>query len=732
TIFAALVIAIICAPTASAQATAAAITIISGNGQMPCPTCDRTNYREFYPLVVKVTDSSGAPIAGKTVNWQITFATGATPFIDPSSVTNSNGIAYAHYFQGFQAGVFGTAYLQSTVLATADGVSTTFYETQALTSNSAGGTNLQLVASRLDSPTDGDLGKSLGTGPAGSSGPVPVRVHVDSGGVGVPNISVRLLNDDPTSKPSAVCATQPGADPGSVLTDANGDATCTPVFGPIPNNSGLPFSTVSVLVGGVDPVEFDQTLVDKPLPTALAFAQYAGIRFVVTPVTAGLVKISSGNNQVLNPGQASSPLVVQVTDATGAVSVSNASVTWSVSPAAGATLSTTSSTTNSSGLAQTTLTLSPAASGQYSVKAALTASPSIFTTFLVSTNVQVSSLAKVVGDTQTAPANQTFGSPLVVQVNGNNGQPLSGVSVGFTITGPGSLSASSAVTDGSGRAQVTVKAGASAGAISVVASVGNVSQTFTLTVVPPGPTLTSGSFVNAGGLGSAISPCSLVTAIAGGLAAGLNGLVLQSNSFGPWATTLAGDTVTVNNVAAPIYSVGTVNGVEQITFQLPCETPTGNATVAINVSGGTASATVSVTGAAPGIFETVMSDNVKRAVAIRPDGTFISLANPARKGEVVRVLVTGMGPTTPTVGTGALPVPGSDALVGGQVIVGVNNAGARVVTSRLSPNLIGVYEVAFQVPSDAPAGNDIVLSVAVNAPGDGQTRFSNGSKIPIQ
>jgi len=100
---------------------------------------------------------------------------------------------------------------------------------------------------------------------------------------------------------------------------------------------------------------------------------------------------------------------------------------------------------------------------------------------------------------------------------------------------------------------------------------------------------------------------------------------------------------------------------------------------------------------------------------------------------VIRVLTTGMGPTVPTVGTGALPVPGADALVAGQVIVGVNNAGARVVTSRLSPNLIGVYEIAFQVPSDAPTGNDVVLSVAVNAPNDGnQTRFSNGSKLPIQ
>ena len=83
-------------------------------------------------------------------------------------------------------------------------------------------------------------------------------------------------------------------------------------------------------------------------------------------------------------------------------------------------------------------------------------------------------------------------------------------------------------------------------------------------------------------------------------------------------------------------------------------------------------------------------------------------------------------------GTGSLPVPGADALVAGQVIVGVNNAGAAWSLLALSPNLIGVAEVAFQVPADAPTGNDVVLSVAVNAPADSQTRFSNGSKLPIQ
>jgi uncharacterized protein (TIGR03437 family) len=238
--------------------------------------------------------------------------------------------------------------------------------------------------------------------------------------------------------------------------------------------------------------------------------------------------------------------------------------------------------------------------------------------------------------------------------------------------------------------------------------------------------------VNAAGRGPGLSPCSLATVVATGLAPGIQGLVLQSNAFGPWNTSLAGDTVTVSNVAAPISSVGTVSGQEQLTFQVPCEATPGTVPVTILVNGGSGTANITLTAASPGIFETLMSDKVSRAVVVRPDGSFVTLANPARRGEIDRVYVSGMGSTTPSVSTGALPLPGSDALVSGAVIVGINNAGTRVVTARLSPNLIGVYEVAFQVPTDAPTGNDVVLSVAVNAPGDNQTRFSNGSRLPIQ
>ena len=71
TLLTAFVIAILLlTPAASAQPVAANITVVSGNGQMICPSCGYGHtVAPFYPMVVKVTDASGKPIANKTVNW---------------------------------------------------------------------------------------------------------------------------------------------------------------------------------------------------------------------------------------------------------------------------------------------------------------------------------------------------------------------------------------------------------------------------------------------------------------------------------------------------------------------------------------------------------------------------------------------------------------------------------------------------------------------------------------
>ncbi len=60
-----------------------------------------------------------------------------------------------------------------------------------------------------------------------------------------------------------------------------------------------------------------------------------------------------------------------------------------------------------------------------------------------------------------------------------------------------------------------------------------------------------------------------------------------NSMLGPLPFTLAGDSVKFNNISAPIFSVSNVNGVQQITVQVPFElTGSTSASVTITVAGG--------------------------------------------------------------------------------------------------------------------------------------------------
>jgi uncharacterized protein (TIGR03437 family) len=710
---------------ASAQ-TAANITVQSGNGQIICETCSTSIFRFFLPMVVRVTDASGQPIGNKTVNWNISSAQGPLPFLNFGSTTQTdgNGITSNIITQTSQAGSFAQTFLQTTVVASADSASATFTETQGLsllTNN-----QLQFINAILTSPQQG----TTLTGTANATGTSPVLVHVDAFGAPIQGASVRLLNaNDPATSASAACQTAPGADIGSVLTDAFGNASCTPIFGSIAGQGNI-----TVLVGGVDATPNSGTTVP------IGYFQSFIIPIVTTPAVPGSISITAGNGQSANPGKTlASPLTVRVADAAGANGISGATLTWTVSPAGAATVNPVTSTTDAQGLASTSVTLSGSAVGQVSVKAALTgANANIFTTFNVNVviNVTVGSIQKVSGDNQISLVGSTFSQPLVVQVNPSLGAP-SNIPVSFSVSGPGTiggLTFTSINTDTSGRAQVTVTAGSTVGTVTVTASAGGFSQSFNLTVIPQGPTLTASSFFNAAGLKQgSMSPCSLVTIVASGVAPGVQGTLNPPSLFGQLPLSLGPDKVTFNSIPAPILRVSNSGGQEQVTVQVPCEVSPGSSVpVTVNAAGGSSTVNVSIQPASPGIFETVMSDGVSRAVMVRPDGSFVSLENPARRGEVIRVYVTGLGPAAPPVGTNAIAIPGTDSLVLGLLIVGVNNSGARVVSARVAPTQIGIYEVTFQVDPTTPVGNNLVLSVGIN-PADGSpTQFSNGSKIPVQ
>ena len=80
------------AGAASAQ-TPANLTIVSGNGQLICQ-CAYGGYAQYFfsPMVVKVTDTAGAPISGATVNWSIISGGYGGTFVSTQTTTDFNGM----------------------------------------------------------------------------------------------------------------------------------------------------------------------------------------------------------------------------------------------------------------------------------------------------------------------------------------------------------------------------------------------------------------------------------------------------------------------------------------------------------------------------------------------------------------------------------------------------------------------------------------------------------------
>jgi 5-hydroxyisourate hydrolase-like protein (transthyretin family) len=98
---------------------------------------------------------------------------------------------------------------------------------------------------------------------------------------------------------------------------------------------------------------------------------------------------------------------------------------------------------------------------------------------------RVANLRAVSGNAQVAKVNSRLPAS-VVQVNDQYGDPMPGVSVTFSASGDGSLSATSATTDANGQASTTLRLGSTPGTYTVTAKATDttLSQTFTAEATP--------------------------------------------------------------------------------------------------------------------------------------------------------------------------------------------------------------------------------------------------------
>jgi uncharacterized protein (TIGR03437 family) len=780
-VFAALLAVMVFSQAGLAQ-TAANISVVQGNGQMICDGCPTTALPFFDPLIVKVTDASGNPVSNAQVTWSVisttaqfggsvanaTTVTGSTSgssAVDCNFYNTSAPQKIGETCNVFTEGSPATpqvGYIATTIRASIpNGQSVAFTLTQSpnLVNNAS---DLSYITAQIAVDSQVQAGAVL-SGQVGTVSTTPIKIVVRTlGNTFISGVSIRLIPQDANQGGAAIaCQTPVGsaADPGSVLTGGDGTALCYPMF-TAPGSATMNFF---ILVGGVASLvnpnsanSYNQG-VGQPAGTF----EFGPFGATATPNNPSFLQVFSGNNQTANAGTAlGQPLIVQVLDS-NRNPLQGITVNWTVTPPNAATATPATGTSDSNGKVSTNVTLTSSATGNVQVTATV---GSLTQNFSITVTVPIpplSSLTTVSGNSQSGVEGMAFSAPLVVMASTSAGA-ASGVPVQFAITsGSGSLSASGGSatqsvvvpTGSNGQASVTATAGSTAGTLTVTASVSGFSQTqtFSLTVLPPPPPISGSSFLNGAGFfptsgtqQTALSPCGVATLVVGSpLAPSAYPIVpnmyttpLQQPGNTSISFQLQGATTTT---MAPILNITTATTSQQlITFQVPCELVPNYYNVNVTVNGGTPVMVppIPVLPAAPGIFETLGSDGVRRAVAVRPDGSIVTLSNPARRGETIRIYITGAGPVLPALVSGSLPTPGvpSTPTAPNQVVVGLNNSGVGGVMVQAAAELIGVYEVTFQVPNDPTlVGTNNILAVGVTAEGNPtQYQQPGGSKLPIQ
>ena len=200
----------------------------------------------------------------------------------------------------------------------------------------------------------------------------------------------------------------------------------------------------------------------------------------------------------------------------------------------------------------------------------------------------------------------------------------------------------------------------------------------------------------------AIAPGGLVSLFGAGLASG----VARAGTI-PLPSVLIDATVSFNGVPAPLLYVSP----NQINAQVPFKVFPGVVTVSVVRGSQTASLTVTVAEAGPGIFTRNAQGTGPGAILHASDLSPVSDASPAHPGEAVAIYCTGLGRLHKPVTTGsARPSPPPQTVLRPEVRV----AGrlAVVMFSGAAPQYVGLYQVNIELPADTPAGSQpLVLSI---------------------
>jgi uncharacterized protein (TIGR03437 family) len=187
----------------------------------------------------------------------------------------------------------------------------------------------------------------------------------------------------------------------------------------------------------------------------------------------------------------------------------------------------------------------------------------------------------------------------------------------------------------------------------------------------------------------------------------------------PLPTSIGGTSVLIGGIAAPLYfvSAGQINA--QVPFDLD---PTQQYQILVQANGAlTTPDTVQMSQATPGLA--AFPDGA--LIAQHQDGTLVSPTAPAKPGEYLVTYLAGMGGTDNAVVTGAASPSSPLARPSFAPSLTLDGKPLPILFAGLTPGLVGLYQMNFQLPDDTPAGT---LRLTVSQSGTS----SNVTELPVQ
>jgi uncharacterized protein (TIGR03437 family) len=239
------------------------------------------------------------------------------------------------------------------------------------------------------------------------------------------------------------------------------------------------------------------------------------------------------------------------------------------------------------------------------------------------------------------------------------------------------------------------------------ASFSGVLEALHLPVSAP-PAIARDGIVNAASMQPGISPGALAALFGQRLSQGS-----QQSLGSPAATELNAVTVKLNGKRAPLVYVDS----EQINFQVPPDFPVGPAEVVVTNSGVDSVKVMlsTLSQYSPAVFTFAGTGSGQGVVLIAGTGLIAggrrsSGYRLARRGEVVEIYCTGLGPVASAPSSGR-------ATTTSVPVVTIGGAAAEVLFSAAVPGLAGVYQVNARIPANASTGIAVPLTVRIGPAG---------------